>query len=44
LVAIVFVAVFKEGLNALWATIGFFVFALVLMVGIKTYGKLRGKK
>ena len=44
LVAIVFVAVFKEGLDALWATVGFFVFAIVLMIGIKTYGKLRKKK
>ena len=41
LVAIVFVAVFKQGLDALWATVGFFVFAIVLMIGIKTYGKLR---
>ncbi len=43
LVAIVFVAVFKRGLNALWATLGFFVFAILLMVGIKVYGKLRAK-
>lgn len=41
LVAIVFVAVFKQGLDALWGTIGFFGFAIVLMIGIKTYGKLR---
>lgn len=43
LVAIVFVAVFRQGLDALWATVGFFVFALLLMVGIKIYGKVRGK-
>jgi putative membrane protein len=41
LVAIVFVAVFKQGLDALWATVGFFVFAIVLMIAIKSYGKLR---
>jgi putative membrane protein len=43
LVAIVFVAVFKQGLDALWGTIGFFAFAILLMVGIKVYGRVRGK-
>ena len=33
LLAIVFVAVFKEGLHALWATIGFLGFAVALMIG-----------
>ncbi len=42
LVAIVFVAVFKQGLDAVKGTIGFFAFAIVLMIGIKVYGKLRG--
>ncbi|MCP4447035.1 MAG: CopD family protein [Myxococcales bacterium] len=40
LVAIVYVAVFKQGLDALWGTLGFFGFAIVLMIGIKVYGKL----
>lgn len=44
LVAIVFVAVFKQGLDALWGTLGFFGFAIVLMIGIKVYGKLRKKQ
>lgn len=43
LLAIVFVAVFKEGLHALWATIGFLGFAVALMLGIKGYGRLRAK-
>ena len=43
LVAIVFVAVFKQGLDALWGTVGFFGFAILLMIGIKTYGKIRKK-
>lgn len=43
LLTIVFVAVFKEGLHALWATIGFLGFAIVLMLGIKIYGRLRGE-
>ncbi len=41
LVAIVFVAVFKQGLDALWGVLGFFGFAVVLMIGIKVYGKIR---
>ena len=41
LVAIVFVAVYKQGLDALWGVLGFFGFAIVLMMGIKVYGKLR---
>lgn len=41
LVAIVFVAVYKQGLDALWGVLGFFGFAIVLMIGIKTYGKIR---
>ncbi len=43
LLAIVFVAVFKESLHALWATFGFIGFAMVLMIGIKVYGKVRAK-
>ncbi len=43
LVAIVFVAVFKQGLDALWGTLGFFGFAIVLMIGIKGYGKMRNR-
>ncbi|MBL4636676.1 MAG: CopD family protein [Kofleriaceae bacterium] len=41
LVAIVFVAVFKQGMDAVWGTVGFFGFAALLMIGIKTYGKIR---
>ena len=42
LVGIVFVAVFKQGLDALYASLGFFLFGILLMVGIKVYGKIRG--
>lgn len=41
LVAIVFVAVFKQGMDAVWGTVGFFGFAALLMIGIKIYGKIR---
>ena len=43
LVAIVFVAVYKQGMDALWGVLGFFGFAIVLMIGIKLYGKARKK-
>jgi len=43
LVATVFVAVFKQGMDALWGTLAFFAFAALLMLGIKVYGALRKK-
>jgi putative membrane protein len=41
MVAIVFLAVLKSGLDALWGSLGFVAFGTLLMVGIRVYAKLR---
>ena len=41
LVAIIFLAIFKNGLDMLWALGGLFVFGLVLMGGIAFYRRIR---
>jgi putative membrane protein len=41
MVAIVFLAVLKSGLNALWGSLGFVAFGISLMLGIRLYAKLR---
>ena len=41
LVAIVFIVVLKSSLSWIWGTVGFFAVALLLMLGIKLYKKLR---
>ena len=41
LVAIVFLIVLKSSLNFVWGTVGFFLVAILLMLGIKLYKRLR---
>ena len=41
MVAIVFLAVLKSGLDALWGGLGFVAFGIFLMLGIRVYAKLR---
>lgn len=41
LVAIVFLIVVKNQLDWIWGTIGFFAFAIILMIAIKLYKRLR---
>lgn len=43
LVAVVFIVVLKSTITWIWAVIGLFLFALVLMLAIKIYKKLREK-
>jgi len=43
LVAVVFVVVMREGLNWLYATLGFFAVAVGLMIAIQWYKRLRSK-
>ncbi len=43
LVAIVFLVVMKNGLNTVYGVVGFFGTAILLMMGIKLYKKLRSK-
>jgi putative membrane protein len=44
LVAIVFLVVLKSTLNWIYGTIGFFGVAILLMLGIQLYKKIRAKK
>jgi putative membrane protein len=44
LVAVVFLVVMKDGFNWLKGTIGFFLVAILLMLGIKLYQRLRSKQ
>jgi protoporphyrinogen IX oxidase len=44
LVAVVFLVVMKDGFNWLKGTVGFFLVAIMLMLGIKLYQRLRSKK
>ena len=41
LVAIVFLIVVKNQINWIWGTIGLFIFAVLLMLGIKIYKRIR---
>jgi putative membrane protein len=43
LVIIVFLVVLKNNINWIYATLGFFGFAILLMLGIRFYKKLNAK-